>query len=111
MILKINWNNPIIKESDVLSIQPSDLDDFYKEADAYDKANIFFVLLTSLHYFVDKGSNEQAAHLCFLIAYYLFITYTPPGSCSLAMHYIKQAFSLNPLDVYLEWRSLIEKGN
>lgn len=111
MALKINWKEPIIQESDVMQIQPSNLDDFYVTADNFDKTNLFFVLLTSLHHYLDKGKQENAAHLSFLIAYYLFITLTPPGSWELAVHYIKQAISLNPLEEYKEWLPLIEKGN
>ncbi|HHX60684.1 MAG TPA: hypothetical protein GX707_08220 [Epulopiscium sp.] len=111
MVLKINWKEPVIKESGVMRIQPSDLDDFYIGADNFDKTNLYFVLLTSFHHYLDKGDQEKAAHLSFLMAYYLFITLTPPGSWELAMHYIKQAILLNPLKQYKEWHPLIEKGN
>lgn len=53
----------------------------------------------------------MAAHASFLIAYYLFILLTPPGSAQLALHYINQAITLNPLPLYSEWLALIEKGN
>lgn len=111
MKLQIDFGEPIIKEENVLQIQPPDLDAFYATASDFDKSNIFFVLLTSFHHYLDKGEQENSAHLSFLMAYYLFITLTPPGSCELAMHYINQAISLNPLETYKEWIPLIEKGN
>ncbi len=111
MVLKINWNEPIIQKSDVMQIQPSNLDDFYVVADNVDKINLFFILLTSFHHYLDKEEGRKAAHLSFLMAYYLFLPLTPPGSWELAMHYIKQAISLNPLEEYKEWLLLIEKGN
>ena len=111
MTLEINWGEPVIKETDILSIQPSDLDDFYVTADAYDRSNIFFVLLSSYHYYLDKKKQNEAAHLSFLMAYYLFITLTPPGSYNLSLHYINEAVSLNPLPEYKEWLLLIQKGN
>lgn len=111
MILEIDWVNPVIGENDVLQIQPQDLDDFYINASDFDQSNLFFVLLTSLHHYMGKEAWEKAAHLSFLIAYYLFTPLTPPGSCELAMHYIRKAISLNPLAIYREWLSLIEKGN
>ena len=111
MKLKIDWGEPIIKEDDIMQIQPSDLDDFYVAQNDLDKTNLFFILLTSIHHYLDKEEQEKSAHLCFLTAYYLFITLTPPGSCKLAMHYIKQAVDLNPLEEYKEWVPLIEKGN
>ena len=109
--LKIDWDNPLIEEGDVLQVKTSDLDNFYIAASDFDKSNLFFVLLNSYHCYLDKDEQKTAAHLSFLIAYYLFITLTPPGSCELAMHYIKQAISLHPLEEYSKWLILIEKGN
>lgn len=111
MKLKIDWADPVIKAKTVMKIQPSDLDSFYIGASDFDKSNLFFVLLASFHHYADRENRIEAAHLSFLMAYYLFITLTPPGSCELAMHYIKQAVSLNALDEYKEWIPLIEKGN
>ncbi|MDE6282062.1 MAG: hypothetical protein K2M15_09845 [Oscillospiraceae bacterium] len=111
MKVEINWSNPVIQASDVLLMQPIDLDDFYYRANNFDKSNLFFVLLVSLHHYLDQGDQERAAHLSFLIANYLFMTFIPPGSFDLALHYIKQAISLNPIDTYKEWLSIIEKGN
>ncbi len=111
MQLTIDWGDPVIPKPDVLETRPSDLDDFYLAASACDRLNLFFVLLTSLHHYLDQGKTEQAAHLCFLTAYYLFVPLTPPGSCELARHYIAQAVSLNPLDEYRELALLIQRGN
>lgn len=111
MKLEINWAEPVIKEQEVFQIEPVDLSDFYIAAEDFDKSNLFFVLLTSFHHYLDKEDNQRAAHLSFLMAYYLFITLTPPGSSDLAMHYIKQSICLNPLHEYKEWLPLIEKGN
>lgn len=111
MLLTTNWEKPIFEEEIILQIQPTDLDDSYVAASDFDKSNLFFVLLTSYHHYLDSGKRELAAHLCFLMAYYLFITLTPPGSMELALHYIKEAISLNPLETYKEWLFFIEKGN
>ena len=111
MNLKIDFSEPIRKEADVMEITPSDLDVFYVSASDFDKSNLFFVLLTSLHFYEEKGEMEKAAHLSFLAAYYLFVTLTPPGSCLLALHYIKKAIALSPKAEYQEWLLLMEKGN
>ena len=111
MILKIDFSEPIIKEADVMEIVPSDLDKFYISASDFDKSNLFFILLTSLHFYEGKEEIEKAAHLSFLAAYYLFVTLTPPGSCLLALHYIKKALALSPKAEYQEWLLLMEKGN
>ena len=111
MILSIEWENPIIKADDVLQICSNDLDDFYSMASAPDKTNIFFVLLASSQHYIDKGNHEYGAHLCFLMAYYLFIALTPPASSELAKYYINKAISLNSHDEYKELSKLVEKGN
>lgn len=111
MKIKIDFGEPIIHEEYVLQVQPSDLDDFYIGASDFDKSNLFFVLLASFQHYLEVGEQEKTAHLSFLMAYYLFVTLTPPGSCELAAFYIKQAISLNPLEIYNEWLSNIEKGN
>ena len=62
MRLKIDFDEPIIQENDVMKIQPSDLDDFYVAEDNSnnsDKTNLFFVLLTSFHYYLDKGEQKM----------------------------------------------------
>ena len=111
MKIRIDFDEPIIKNDEMVDIQPEDLDDFYLNASDFDKNNLFFVLLASLHYYEDTDDTVKAAHLSFLTAYYLFISLTPPGSFNLALHYINKAISLNHLAEYDEWLALIEKGN
>lgn len=111
MELKVNWADPIITDSDVLRIQPYDLDAFYASASAFDKSNIYFVLLVSRNYYAERNDYVKAAHLNYLIAYYLFITATPPGSAILAVDYMKQAIYLNPLEIYNEWLEKMLQGN
>ena len=88
MKLTIDFSEPVFARETVLQIQPTDLNDFYAGASDFDKNNIFFMLLTSLHHYEDLGDKVRAAHLSFLAACYLFIALTPPGSCLLALHYI-----------------------
>ena len=88
-----------------------DLDDFYVSASDTDRMNLFFILLTSLHYYERNGDIVRAAHLSFLAAYYVFTPLTPPGSHYLALHYMNKAISLNSLPEYSEWLVVMEKGN
>ena len=111
MNLSIDWKNPVFDNATVLKIQPRDLDTFYCSATDLDKGNLFFVMLTSMHHYESLADSYRTAHLCYLMAYYLFITITPPGSWELAMHYIQKAISLHPCDEYREWFTLIQKGN
>ena len=111
MKITVDWNQPVFPAEMLLQIQPRDLDSFYFSASDLDKGNLFFMLLTSLHHYENSENSRAAAHLCYLMAYYLFITLTPPGSCSLAIHYIQKAIALNPCEEYAEWFRLIKKGN
>ncbi len=111
MQLNIDFGNPVIARDDVLQIQPTDMDAFYISASDFDKCNLFFVLLTSLHHYEACEDNRRAAHLSFLAANYLFISLTPPGSQELAMYYIQKAVAMYPCKEYVQWQALIEKGN
>lgn len=109
--MRIKFDEPIIGKDNVLEIGSKDLDDFYVSASDTDRMNLFFILLTSLHYYERNGDTVRAAHLSFLAAYYVFTPLTPPGSHYLALHYMNKAISLNPLPEYSEWLVVMEKGN
>lgn len=111
MKIQIDFGEPIIPAAITQQLSPNDLNDFYCTASDFDKSNIFFMLLTSLHHYEDQQQTERAAHLSYLIACYLFVTLTPPGSAQLALHYITKAIALYPCDEYMEWMELIKKGN
>ncbi len=109
--MRIKFDEPIIGKDNVLEIGSKDLDDFYVSASDTDRMNLFFILLTSLHYYEGNGDAVRAAHLSFLMAYYVFAPLTPPGSECLALYYMNKAVSLNPIPEYKEWLSIMEKGN
>ncbi|MEZ3505832.1 MAG: hypothetical protein K1W10_02540 [Lachnospiraceae bacterium] len=111
MGIRIDFSEPVIEKGIVMEMGSGDLDDFYASASDFDKSNLFFILLASLHYYEESGDTVRAAHLSFLTAYYVFTPLTPPGSHQLALHYIKKAVSMNPLSEYKEWLSIMEKGN
>ena len=69
------------------------------------------MLLATAQYSLDIGYKKEAAHLNYLIAYYLFTALTPPASDILAKHYSKSAIDLNPLPRYMEEAAFIENGN
>lgn len=109
MRLTINWDEPIVPASEILSITPDELDSFYTAASETDRLNLFFILLATCQ--AQAADPEKAAHLCFLMAYYLFVTLTPPASQPLASYYIRRAMELHPKDEYKTWLTLIEQGN
>lgn len=109
--MKIDFGEPIICKEKVLEITTQALDTFYTSSNEVDQLNLFFMLLASLHYHIDQSNNAEAAHLSFLIAYYLFVPLTPPGSYPLAMHYIEKAISLHDTPYYNQWYDFIKKGN
>ena len=109
--IRISWDRPFFDPQQALDIGIADLDAFYAETPEAERANLFFVLLHSLNRCMETGEKEGAAHLSFLIAYYLFTTLTPPGSQELALHYIRQATEINPCRKYMKLLELIQKGN
>ena len=111
MNLSIHFDEPYIRREQISRLQPTDLNDFYASASEVDRLNLFFVLLNTLHSLEQDGDPVLEAHLCFLLAYYLFVPLTPPGSCALALHYIRQAVALHPLPEYREWLERMEQGN
>ena len=110
-MLKIDFSDPLIGQEQLEKLTTDDLNAFYAASSEVDRLNLFFVLLNSIHHCEEKGRRAQAAYLNFLAAYYLFVPLTPPGSCSLALHYMRKAVSLDPKPEYREWLSLMEKGN
>ncbi len=106
--MRIKFDEPIIGKDNVLEIGSKDLDDFYVSASDIDRVNLFFVLLTSLHYYEENEDTIRAAHLSFPTAYYVFTPLTPPGSHYLALHYMNKAISLNPLPEYRGWLAIMD---
>ncbi|MDE6281322.1 MAG: hypothetical protein K2M15_05980 [Oscillospiraceae bacterium] len=111
MKLTIDFGNPMFDEETAGALTLSDLDDFYVSASELDRLNLFFELEATFHRYLDAGKNRLAAHLAYLTAYYLFTPLTPPASCALALHYIREALRLAPCPEYQTWLELIEKGN
>lgn len=111
MDLRIDFSEPLLAADVAHKLKTADLDDFYAAQDDNARNNLFFVLLASYQHYAARNEAELAAHLAFLLAYYLFVTLTPPASAELAAYYIEQAISLNPLREYEEWRQLMERGN
>ena len=111
MKIRIDFGNPLISPEQVESLSACDLNDFYAVSSNFDRTNLCFVLLNSIHKYEAEGKQEYAAKLCFLLACYLFVPLTPPGSASLALYYMDKAIALDTKPEYLEWLELIRKGN
>lgn len=111
MTLKIDFDQPVFSSEITDRLTTADLDDFYVNSAEIDKLNLYFCLLASAHHYQSEAKFPKAAKLYFLIAYYLFVPLTPPGSEELAMYYINKAISFNPLPKYKDLLSIIEKGN
>ena len=109
--MKIKWDNPVFTETEVLNLSTQDLSDFYVYADDADKLNMYFMLEASFYHYENKKRDIQAAKLAFLTAFYVFTVITPPASAELAMHFIKEAVRLNPLEEYKDWILIIKRGN
>lgn len=58
--MRIKFDEPIIGKDNVLEIDSKDLDDFYVSASDIDRMSLFFILLTSLHYYEENGEDVEA---------------------------------------------------
>ena len=108
---EIDFSHPVFSSEAARCIQPGDLHDFYCSASDFDKSNLYFMLLASSLHYEEAGDTFLAAHLHYLMACYLFISLTPPGSETLALHHIRKALRLSPCEEYELWLGLIQKGN
>ncbi len=111
MNLYIDFNYSFISENQVLNVSTYDVDCFYSSSTEIERLNFFFVLLNTFHLLSKKSDNEKAAHISYLISYYLFTALTPPGSESLALYYGECSISLSPLTKYKEWLLVVKNGN
>lgn len=111
MKLTIDFGEPILPKEKVLEITLKDLEEFYGEISEVNDLNLFFVLLTSIHYYEEEEDRVRAAHLCYLASWYVFLLLTPPGSWELAMYYMKRAIALNDQQEYRETLEYMKKGN
>ena len=109
MKIRVDFGDPLISQEELKDLTATDLNDFYATASDPDKTNLFFVLLNSMHHYEAAGRMEETAYLCFLLAYYLFVPLTPPGSAPLAQYYLQKAILLDERPEYLRWRELMEK--
>ena len=111
MKISIDFGHPYFEESTIFELGLNDLDNFYVNENEVNQLNLFFVLEASLHRFQSKNNKKAAARCAFLMAYYLFITLTPPASFELAEYYIDKALEWNEIPEYRKWKNLIDEGN
>lgn len=111
MIIEIDFSRPYINEKTAESLTVDDLYDSYEKYTETDQANLYFVMLNSAIYFEKNEKNTTAAHMYYLIAYYLFDMLTPPASCDLACLYAEKAVHLDRCMEYeAEYRRMLQ-GN
>lgn len=107
--IELNYENPMLSEKSVGEISTETLNDFYEETqNSYRQYELVFVLLNSLHHYLDERKTEVAAKISFLVAYYLFIALTPIAHLDLALHYIDKAIELDSKAEYIKLKDAIE---
>ena len=104
------YSTPIPAEN-VFFLTEEMLDDLYANPSETERFNVFFHLQNEYFFLKNNNQLEEAAYLCYLISYYLFIPLTPPHSDVLALEFAKKAVELNLNDKYNDWLKLVKKGN
>lgn len=84
------FEGPEIPREHVLELSTGYLNDIYVKSTEVNGLNVFFHLINELIYLEELKAAEEAAHICYLISYYIFISLTPPHSESIAMEYAKK---------------------
>lgn len=110
-MININFENPVISEENILQITTSEIDNLYSILTETDQFNLFFVLLTTMDEYEKKDKIEAAAHVAYLLSYYLFVALTPPGSEQLALRYAEKAIEMNPVAIHKNWKKIVINGN
>ncbi len=105
------YESSFIPSEEVMKLDERILDDLYATSSTTEKCNIFFHLQNEYYYLLNGKDYKNAAHICYLISYYLFTALTPPHSETLAREYALTAIKLDDLPMYREWLSEVEMGN
>lgn len=105
------YESTYIPNDEVLKIDERMLDDLYSTSNEIEKFNVFFHLQNEYFYLLNNGKHKEAAHICYLISYYLFTALTPPHSETLAQEFAITAMKLDNSPKYLEWLSEVKNGN
>lgn len=104
------YSEPISAEN-VFLLTEDILDDLYRDLSEVEQFNVFFHLENEYFFLLNNDNLKEAAHICYLISYYLFNALTPPHSDILALEYAKKSIELNPEIQYSNWLDLVKKGN
>lgn len=106
-----SYESTYIPSDEVLKIDERILDDLYSTSNSTEKFNVFFHLQNEYFYLLNNKKNKEAAHVCYLISYYLFTALTPPHSETLAEEFAKTAIRLDNSLKYSEWLNEVKNGN
>lgn len=106
-----SYESAVIPEEMIMELSEDDLDTIYADGNSEDRFNAYFHLENELNYLMEQKRYSMAAHVCYLISYYLFTALTPPHSESLALAYAKKALDLFPTDQYRKWIEEVKRGN
>ena len=88
------------------------LGDLYIGSNDAEKANIFFNLQYIFLRLKDSENKDLAAHIAFIISYYIFVLLTPPHSEEIALYYAIEAAKLANMDEkYTNWIEFVKSGN
>ncbi|MBQ2141313.1 MAG: hypothetical protein II433_09500 [Acidaminococcaceae bacterium] len=88
------------------------MDDLYAMSNDVEKSNIFFNLQFIFISVKASGDRKLAAHIGYIISYYLFVLLTPPHSEEIALYYANEAVELaNKEEKYVEWVDFVKEGN
>lgn len=94
-----------LQDDMVLQINKDMIDDFCAHSTETDRFHALFNLQKEYMSLQSKHKKAAAAHISYLISYYLSIATTLPRAEDLRHYYANAAVDLNPCELYRDWLS------
>lgn len=98
-----NYHSELIPQRYIFDLNEKILDDLYQQSNDTEQLNVFFHLQYNYISLLKHNHLKEAAYICYLISYYLFVPLTPPHSEIIALEYASQAMTLFPTEKYKQW--------
>lgn len=111
LLSHFEFHSQLIPVKNIFDLTEAILSDLYTQSNEVEGLNIYFHLQYNYYSLLKNNHFKEAAHICYLMSYYLFVPLTPPHSESLALEFATKAEELNPNEKYVQWIEYVLKGN
>lgn len=96
-----------MQDDAVLQINKDMLDDFCAHSTETEQFHALFNLQKEYMALQSKGKQVAAAHLGYMISYYLSVVTTLPRAEELMLYYATAAVEMDPRQEYMNWLNIV----